>query len=280
VFDVATGKQSDLTDDHVSGGLLGNAKNQAPAYFDSTPTWSPAGDAIYFARTVVVGGHTTPSTAIYRIPAAGGRPNLVVDAAPDQAFALWSGMALAASGKKIVFTLDYINLNNKSSGLYVSDLPGTGARKVVPGNPKFGPPFLLGLTPDGSTALVWYYGGASQFASPPHASFIFLANLKTGALRAVTPVRAPASGMLSQNGAVLSPDGTKLLYLYRTVSGQTWIVIRTLRSGAETTLSFAGEQAAKPIGVIRIGWGMSWAANDTIYIATQTNAGVLLTLHR
>jgi Tol biopolymer transport system component len=233
VFDLATGTQRDLTDDHFTGPMLNLSKQGMPVYIDSTPTWSPAGDALYFARTAIVGGTITPRTAIYRIPAAGGTPRLVVDAAPHKAFALWYGMALAASDTRIVYTLDYMTPGDTGTGLYVAGLPGTAVRQVVAGDRQFGAPFLLGLTPDGNSAVVWYAEGAGDPTTPPRANLVFVANLKTGALQPITPTQVPASS--SQTGVVLSSDGTKLLYVYRSSSGHSTVVIKTLRTGAETT---------------------------------------------
>lgn len=275
VFDIATGKQRDLTDDHFTGPMLNPSKQGMPVYIDSTPTWSPAGDAIYFARTAIVGGNITPHTAIYRIPAGGGTPRLVVDAAPDKAFALWYGMALVASGTRIVYTLDAMALGDKRTGLYVADLPNGAARKVVAGDRKFGAPFLLGLTPDGTSAVVWYAEGTEDPTTPPHANLVFVANLQTGALQSITPVQVPAAS--GQTGVVLSSDGTKLLYVYRSSSGHATVVVHTLRTGAETTVSFPGEHAPEVVGVLRLGWGMSWA-NNTVYLASEPNKGVLLTM--
>ncbi len=71
---------------------------------------------------------------------------------------------------------------------------------------------------------------------------------------------------------MLSPDGSKLLYVVNPGGELSKVVVRNLIGGEETLLF----ESDKPLRLdIRSGEGLFWANNDTIFIADSSSSGTL-----
>jgi len=293
LFSVATGKLVDLTDDHAFGNLLVPRPDGVTALTDGVPAWSPSGDAIYFTRTV----GKQQSTEIYRVPAAGGAAKLIANAVPDQRYAISFGMLVPRSGQNVVYTLGYYDPNDLASGLYVVRILDGHVNRAIKPDAKFGTPYLLGVTPDGALALVYYpFGLGLSGPSQLGVSYFALANLRSSVVTPIVPQGVDSRGFHSPSAAVLSPDGSKLLYVYRTSKDLTRIVLRNLHTNTEQLLSYDGEKppvnnflwpgARRPDSIISryccpaasnslVSWrgycapGTRWAGRPTIWSARR-----------
>ena len=86
----------------------------------------------------------------------------------------------------------------------------------------------------------------------------------------------PAADFLSVANATFSPDGSKILYVYRSTDKQLQVVVRDVQSGAENVvLTQPAILGSANDTLVR---GLDWVGNDTIYAATGPGAGTLLTL--
>lgn len=268
VMDVAGGVPRNLSGNSVFGGMLDRSASGVP--LDTVPAWSPDGTSLVFARSRVV----RSETALYRIPAAGGTPRRLLTVAGNSAYALYVGMRWI--GTSIVYTVANPDAHNPSNGLWSVEQDGQRPRQILAAVKDGGPPFLIDLTPDGTTALVYYAVRASLNGAG--RSFFDLVDVGTGRHRPLAPA---APRFVGPSSAALSPDGTNVLYLYRRLGDPLPVIAtRGLVGGGEQRLISPGLDAARAIGFYDIAAWLDWARGDTVYVASTPHSGLLLSLQK
>lgn len=279
VLDVETGALSNLTDDGARGGILRPEPEGAEAQIDGVPAWSPDGSALVFARTP----STRDATTLQRISAGGGEPEDVLTVAGGGAFAILYGLRWLPDGERLLYTVAYPSHSSlrSNNGLWIADRDGQNARQIV-SDPEGSPPLLIDVAPARGVALVFDFLGAFQFRPGRNVSYYLLVDIDTGAVEPIKEATGDETEFLSPLNAVLSPDGSKLLYVYRVLGGETRLAVRDVDGGAEHVLRTfddpRGEGSRVPSGYVDIGRGLDWAANETVYVAVSPTSGLLLTL--
>lgn len=268
VLDVSTGRLTNLTDDGASGSLVKLRSEKSSATVDLIPAWTHDGKSLVFARTPL----DSDETALYRVSSTGGEPKRLWTVA-DQAMAVFYFIRCLDDGR-IVYTLGHNKLPDSDNGIWIVG-PGDDKPRQLAGalDKKMGYPILLDVAAGQDRALVWYYAASQHYASLPNMSMYALLDLKTGALEPLKKAAGDAPEFSGPSNAVFSPDGSRLLYVYRDLSkDEHRLVVRDAAGGDEQVL-FSGS-----VGWSDIGLGLHWASNGTIYIAKDKTSGAILGL--
>ena len=264
---VDNGQLTDLTPDNVASSVVKLPKS-SPALLDATPGWSPDSQTVIFSRT----DRDHASTALYRVPAAGGAADKILDAPGQDSFAVWYGPRWLSNGK-IVYNVAHPRATDPSNGVWLADGDGRNAKQLLSPDAQRGVPQLIKLSSKGDRALIWY-SGASAFAVRPNVSYFAVLDLNSGQAVALKP--SDPAGFLSVLNATFSPDGSKILYVYRGMDDQAHLSVRDVQSEVDHSLLIQ----PMPLGASNFPMqGLDWASNDTVYAATTpAGVGMLLTL--
>lgn len=275
VLEAETGELTNLTDDGVSGGFLGEREGRP--LLDVSPAWSPDGKQLAFSRSVYGVGRDEPLvTDIYRVSASGGDPKKLLTAIDDQPLAVWLGLCWSSDGKQILYTVNRQKPDDPDNGVWIVDQDGKNREHILGvTDAVLGPPFLVDVAAQGDKALVWYYYAAGGYAIEPNVSYFVLLDLETGEVEPLKKAQGEEIEFSGPANATLSPGGTKVLYAYRSVDGEWRLAVRDLGDETENVLLTSEE----PLGITReFGQGLDWAENDTLYVATSFSSGLLLSL--
>jgi Tol biopolymer transport system component len=274
IFDVATGALTNLTDDGATGNGLRRTPAESQPYFDMRPAWSPDGKTLLFARTPP----GRDQSAIYRISASGGAAEQVLTVKEDVPYALDS-VRWTIDGQRMVYTIAIPGSQaaNSDNGVWIADTNGQNARQLVATEQERGPVRLEAVAASTDKALILYPQVASGFgATDANVSPYALVDLSTGAVEALKPAEGGASEVTRVLNAVLSPDGSKILYAYQDKAETFRVVVRDVEGGAEQELLSDPEQA---LGFALLHEaGLDWADNDIIFVSTGADSGLLLQL--
>ncbi len=265
MLSVDNGQLTDLTPDGIFGSVLKLPQDSATT-LDSMPGWSPDSQTLIFSRSDRANGSTT----LYRISVKGGSPEKILDIAGSGPIAVWYGPRWLGNGK-IVYTINHPKQSEPTNGIWLADSNGQNAKQLLAPDQQLGAPFLADVSATGDRAMV-FYSGAFQYAAHTNVSYWALLDLTSGQ---TVPLK-PAAEFLYVANATFSPDGSKIIYIYRTADNQTQAMVRGVQSGTDSSLL---TQAA-PLGTTTNSTvqGLDWANNDTVYAAAAPGAGTLLTL--
>jgi hypothetical protein len=122
--------------------------------------------------------------------------------------------------------------------------------------------------------LIWYPRAAGVMAVQPNVSYYALVDLDTGETEPLKTASGDEIEFLGVGNATLSPDGSKVAYVYRDLERTNYLVVRDLSGGEENILFETDEFALGP--GFDFGLGLDWARDDTIYVSTGSQSGLLL----
>ena len=260
---VDSGQLTDLTPDNVSGSFLKLTKDSA-ALLDTMPGWSPDGQTLIFSRSDRNDGLTT----LYRVAVNGGSPEKILDAAGSGPIAVWYSPRWLGNGK-IVYTINHPKQTEPTNGVWLADSNGQNAKQLLVPDQQLGAPILTDVSAKGDRALIWYTGGA-QGALKPNVSYFALLDLNSGQ---AIPLK-PSGEFTGLANAAFSPDGSKIVYVYRDTNKQAHLVVRDASGKTDNDLF----STSAPLGYSDYLQGLDWTNNDTLYAATGPGFGTLLTL--
>jgi len=272
LMEAETGELNNLTDDGVDRYQIGG-EVMDKALIDLTPAWSPDGEMLLFVRSTRSGGDWQ-GTALYRIPTKGGDPEKVLSVTDEEPIIVRYGLSWTADGKNILYTRfghEFIDPNN---GIWMAEADGDNPERLLGiTKQEMGPPFLLEVSAQGDKALIWYYAVALSFSSEPNISYFALLDLETGRVEPLKQARGTEIEFFGVLNATLSPDGSKVLYIYKPAKDAYQLVARDLDGEAENVL-WSFEQPLSPPS--EFGLGLDWADDDTIFVVDGSGSGGLL----
>jgi hypothetical protein len=269
-MDVATGASTNLTDDGLDGSLMGDQAKQATV--DMVPAWTADGSALLFART----DSNRADTVLYRIAAAGGTPERVAPLATG-VFALWHRPTVLPGGD-LLYSVGLPDRDDPQNGVWRMKADGSQPRQLSASHlDERGIPVVVGAGAD--RALLLYPAVLGSFVRNQSAYAIL--DLNSGA---ETPLKQPAptadnplGPFFPPTAATLSPDGSKVLYVYRSTADDR-VVLAVSEAGSEDEHILKVFEDGGIIGDTPIGLGLNWGANNLIYGAALPPRGVLIQL--
>jgi len=275
LLETESGKLTNLTDDGVVGGILRLEPEGARAWVDTVPAWSPDGKNLVFSRSVFDQDETR-QTDLYRISASGGGAEKLFTVSTEYPMAVWYGTQWSDDGKHIFYNAYLRKPDDPNGGVWTVDQDGKNAEQLIGPDPDLGPPFVVDVAPRQDKLLFVYYQALGSLGTKPNVSFFYLLDLKTGATTPIKQAQSDEIEFFTPNNAILSPDGSKVLYVYRTLEKEWRLAVRDLDGETEHILATFDE----PVGASReMGLGLNWATDDTLYVARALGqAGLLLTL--
>jgi hypothetical protein len=283
ILDAATGVLTNLTDDGVSGpidDLILGAEDGTPAAapppgfgVDALPAWSPDGAELAFSRTTVDG-----QTSLYRVSAAGGEARLVASVAPNGLFAVYGGLQWAVassdgSEERLIFALGLRDLTDPANGIWEVEADGGTPRQLASMNdPELGYAILPAVSSDGDRALVFFSEGIlPYFPGSPWTTI----DLATGTLERLDLADPSPDDPLIPVLATFAPDGDAILIAARTRLSFEHSLAAQQTSGGEANVLRDDLAQLRPTAMAR---GLVWASNDTVFVPTEFDAGLLLTV--
>jgi len=172
---------------------------------------------------------------------------------------------------KIVYTINHPKQTEPTNGVWIADSNGQNAKQLLVPDQQLGAPVLADVSAKGDRALIWYTGGA-QGALKLNVSYFALLDLSSGQTTSLKP-QGEFTGLVN---AAFSPDGSKVLCVYRDTNKQVHLVVRDVQSEVDNSvLTQSGSLGATTDSPVL---GFDWANNDTLYAATGPGFGTLLTL--
>ena len=262
VLEVASGKLTNLTDDGFAGTMVQAVDTNAQITVDVAPAWSPDGASLVFARTPA----DRDSTNLYRVAATGGPPEQIALVTPGYGLAIYRGVFVHADGS-IIYTIAHGDTSYERNGVWRINADGSNPQQLVANkpfstdSPQKGVPIVVDV--NFSHALLYWIKSTSRFFPSPNVSLYSLLDLQTGTITPLKEVAADASqtiGFVGPTAATFSPDGTKVLYVYRDAKFQSVLAVRDLVDGTEYML-----QTFEAINMDSKGLDLNWASNNLVY---------------
>ena len=193
---------------------------------DLTPTWTPDGAAVVFARTAATDGISTSTTVLYRIAGPGEDTGRVAPLGTFP-FVTYNGIGYAPDGRLLYTSSDITEPADPATGLFDLSADGQTVRQVAESSEELGSPELLGVTSENqalvSNSMRGFYGDGQD-----ELCFVALVDFET-TMR--TPLRLP--------------DG-RCAYAAGLIEGGWRVVLYTPTLAADNLASLAVMDAARP----------------------------------
>jgi hypothetical protein len=192
--------------------------------------------------------------------------------------AVWHGLRWSGDGKQILYTVARPQHDDPDNAIWIAGRDGKGPRRLLGPDPELGPPLLMDVAAQGDKALILYYLAQGALGAGPNVSYFYILDLETGTVAPLKKAAGEEAEFSGLSKARLSPDGSKVLYVYRYLAGEEpefRLAVRDVEGGAENVLL----ASADPLGFqTELGLGLDWAVDDTLYVATSPSSGLLITL--
>lgn len=276
LLEIETGDLRNLTDDDTEGAFLRSVGENAEFTLDFAPAWSPDGSKLVFTRSEATGGELE-GTGLFIMDAQGGEPESLVRVSRDEPLAVWYGLYWSAKPERVFYSVVLRDADDPDSGVWVVDPDGRDDEQILEAeDAEQGPPLLMGVSEGANLGLVWYYLAAGRYAPQPNVSHYALADLDTGEIEPLKQASGDELEFFGVTNATLSPDGSKVAYVYRDMDMTWYLVVRDVAGGEENIL-FKTDVLMMG-GGLDFGLGLDWALNDMIYVWTNFQTGLLLEL--
>ena len=268
LIDLDRGELRNLTQDNASKSPMSGSTRQS-ALIDVTPVWAPDGHTLIFQR-ILKKRSVNMEARFFSLPAEGGIPE-PVSGVIAQGPSIVS-LKLEYPTGRFIYSFTHSRGNPEDDGLWILDSVSPQLRQIL-SNSRIGIRFtaLADIAFRGGEALIFYPDRLQPQAEVTKSERAFaLLNLESGKRRDLVPGTG-SSGERCVN-AVLSPAGSKVLYLYRNLETEkTILAVRDIGGGTEEKLlewdnTFPGiVQTNGLLGMT----GLDWATDDTVMVVSD-----------
>ncbi len=267
VYEVATGKLTNVTDDGAEGGLMDNLDIDPPG--DDVPVWSPDSQELAFVRSLR-GDDEPGTTTIMRIGRAGGEPTEVLRIGVEGPFAVWMPMFWLPDGT-LVYAQSSVELSDPRNGIWTVDVDGGEPVQVAPGATESEIPGAMIVDVDAGRgqAVVVAWMLANQRGAGGDQPLYWLVDLDTGEREPFPALPAEGDRAPTPVSAGYSPDGETILLA---ALGDEGFVLLALDPESLAVTPVKGEPIeAAPMP----GTALVWASNDTVALHAPQGAVVV-----
>jgi Tol biopolymer transport system component len=209
VFEAATGRLTNLTDDGVEGGTL--LSDPGTPRVDLFPAWSPDGLSIAFARAVRGDdGWADAEGGIFRVGIDGGQPEQIAPLPAPAAYAVYPELRWSADGSFLAYSLAMPDRDHAANGVWTVNADGTNQRQVLDDD-DLERPLLVDLSARGVALVV-----SAEYLINLEAydgTRMVAVDLATGAVTSLDALPPPMWGAPMLPLLTFSPDGSRLLYI-------------------------------------------------------------------
>ena len=268
LMEASTGALTNLLDDGYDGVLdatpAGEVVPGRPITLPSYPAFTPDSTAVTFSRNLIEGGEWTGSD-MATVPIEGGEAARLGDCMPLPPFG-YLGKRWTADGSRLyVSLLEHQGSAGPAGGIQV--LKGGVPERLLDVDDY--PPSITAVSAGGEQLLV-VDPRTRDLVAPAYA----LVDGTSGAVEPIVLDQSEDSGSAPITGAMLSPDGTRLLIISGRERKQ--VAIRDVASKHETVV-LTEPAGSGPSGLA--GEVLTWADNDTVLIrGPRLGRGTLLVL--
>ena len=262
VFEVATGKSVNLTNDEVPG------EEHAQQYITSStidvmPTWSRDSRSITFARAA--GSPDQPGTTLMTIPRSGGEPeprHTVAQEAPLSIATLMFHLSDGSLLYAVTSTSDH-----PEQGLWLLEVNGA-ARQILPGR---GMPVIADVVETENGTLISGFSLPAIFQLGPDEPFSFVLELESGEM---TPLVHPDDETTLLYPAGFSPGGSSTI----SVTWNPLVLPAVVVLGPEVSETPLPESVDIAHGSLALQRAPDWVGNNTILVSGFSNGAFLITV--
>lgn len=274
LYDVTEASLYNLTDDDLAGNVMTLDSETGATMIDWYPTWSPDGSQLAFARSSIAERMTT----IELLTEGDIESTTYTMVSEEETLLIASPMQWLPNADGLFFTWLSADSGDPNWGIWLATADGDEPQKLLDADPELGIPTLRGVSAEGDMLLLHY--PMAEFAGESWSPYA-LHDLTTGETTKLEPRSTLLQEYVRVTSAIISPDGTQLLYVAVAETDEFYegylTILRDLESGNEQILHVTDER----VGIERVlGHGINWADNDTVFLSKMQipEAGLLLEL--
>jgi hypothetical protein len=157
------------------------------------------------------------------------------------------------------------------------DWDGRNKEKILEANePDLGPMLLLDVSEGRNLGLIFYHLAFSVFLAQENSCYLRLVDLDTAEVKPLKEATGDGFEFTSVGNATLSPDGSKVAYVYEDPDMNSVLAVRDVDGEEEQIL--LRRDGWELTGRLDYGLSLDWAEDDTLYVWTGHDSGLLLKL--
>ena len=273
LMDVATGALLNLDDDRYRGPW-GLTKVPGTITEPMSPTFTPDGRAVTYARTTIVEG-ALAGNDIATVPIAGGPAVRLAQVTETEPGVVYDTMRWAPDGSRLYYSYAAPDATDSHNGIWSVAADGSGAHLLTGDTTGGGDaPAVASISPAGDLLLGWYPHRATQF--PVRGPILATMGTSTGTTHPIQPpgsLSAPA-GFVQM--AAFSPDGATLLLFTMGTEPDRQVLLRPTAGGSSVPIVPGGLPFG---GTPDYPLMPTWASNGTVFIpgGAELSKGFILT---
>lgn len=252
ILDIESGELLNITDDSMEGRFQKLMDDGENFQLDLNPSWSQNSEMLVFSR-YQFGGGELQAAGILKISADGENPENLLSL--DNLF-LDNIFWVDGENPRIIYD-NFAGVSDPETGIWITDEDGQNNKQLLGViDPDKGRPLVVDVSAEAGKALVRH---SDTFTQEPNVSSYFLLDLTSGSTEPLKEASGEEIEFMAIVSATFSPDGTKVLYVYKEKDGGSIMAVRDLTGGTEYVL---GDYPGR--GILEE-FGLNWCENNMVY---------------